>query len=120
MKKIIRITESDLTNIVKKVITEQTEEINFIKGIQRFLNMKKITGNDKKPLLVDGITDNNLTSQTAQAISNYQSMIGLYPVDGVWGENTWNKMPAQDKTLLKDLIAKEGGLIDRFLNWIGL
>ena len=39
MKKIIRITESDLTNIVKKVITEQTEEINFIKGIQRFLNM---------------------------------------------------------------------------------
>jgi hypothetical protein len=27
-------------------------------------------------------------------------------------------MPERDKKMLKDLIAKEGGLIDRFLNWI--
>jgi hypothetical protein len=29
-------------------------------------------------------------------------------------------MPEKDKNLLKNLIAKEGGLLDRFLNWIGL
>lgn len=120
MKKIIRLTESDLTNIVKKVINEQTEERNFIKGVQEFLNVKKITGDNKKPLVKDGRTDNNLSSQTAQAIERYQSMIGVYPTDGVWGPNTWDKMPSKDKALLKDLIAKEGGLIDRFLNWIGL
>ena len=120
MKKVIRLTESDLEKIVKIVINEQTEERNFIKGVQNFLNMKKITGDNKKPLVVDGRTDNNLTSQTAQAIEKYQAMIGLYPTDGVWGPNTWEKMPPKDQRLLKDLIAKEGGLIDRFLNWIGL
>jgi hypothetical protein len=29
-------------------------------------------------------------------------------------------MPEQDKKLLKDLTAKEGGPIDMFLNWMGL
>jgi murein L,D-transpeptidase YcbB/YkuD len=120
MKKTIRLTESDLTKIVKRVISEQTEERNFIKGVQQFLNAKKITGDNKKPLTIDGKTDNNLSSQTAQAIERYQAMIGVYPTDGVWGPDTWDKMPVKDKTLLKNLIAKEGGLVDRFLNWIGL
>jgi hypothetical protein len=35
-QKIIKLTENDLRNIVKRVITEQTEELNFIKGIQNF------------------------------------------------------------------------------------
>jgi hypothetical protein len=29
-------------------------------------------------------------------------------------------MPEQDRKLLKDLIAKEGGPIDRVLNWFGV
>jgi len=120
MKKVIRLTESDLTNLVKRVITEQTEEREFIRGIQNFLNMKKITGDNRKPLVVDGKTDNNLNSQTAQAIAKYQSMIGASSNDGIWEEDTWSKMPEKDKNLLKNLIAKEGGLLDRFLNWIGL
>jgi hypothetical protein len=29
-------------------------------------------------------------------------------------------MTKEDKERLKDLVAEEGGLIDRFLRWIGL
>ena len=47
-------------------------------------------------------------------------MIKLYPVDGIWGENTWKKMPRQDAERLKDLVAEEGGIIDVFLRKIGL
>ena len=112
MKKVIRLTESDLTNIVKKVISEQTDERNFIKGVQKFLNTKGAK------LIIDGKTGPN--SQTEKAIMNYQSKIGVDDVDGVWGPNTWEKMSPKDKQLLKDFIAKEGGVIDRFLNWIGL
>ena len=111
-KKVVKLTEGDLMNIVKRVISEQTENINFIKGIQNFLNTKGAK------LVVDGKTGRN--SQTEKAIIKYQSKIGLYPADGVWGSNTWAKMPEQDKALLEKLIAKEGGIIDEFLNWIGL
>lgn len=111
-KKIIRLTEADLTNIVKRVITEQTEERDFIKGIQRFLNTKG------SKLVVDGKTGRN--SATESEIMKYQSKIDVWPTDGVWGPNTWEKMPEKDRILLKKLIAQEGGLIDRFLNWIGL
>ena len=111
-KKIIKLTESDLTNIVKRVINEQTEERNFIKGIQQFLNTKGAK------LLVDGKTGRN--SNTERAISDYQSSIDVYPADGVWGPDTWGKMPEKDRVLLKKMIAQEGGLIDKFLNWVGL
>lgn len=110
--RIVRLTESDLTRIVKKVISEQTEERNFIKGIQQFLNTKGAK------LMVDGKTGPN--SNTERAISNYQEKIGVYPADGVWGPNTWGKMPEKDKSILKNMIAQEGGLIDKFLNWVGL
>lgn len=111
-QKIIKLTENDLRNIVKRVITEQTEELNFIKGIQNFLNTKGAK------LVVNGKAGPN--SPTENEISNYQAKIKVYPADGVWGPDTWDKMPEQDKVLLKKLIAKEGGLIDEFLNWIGL
>jgi hypothetical protein len=111
-RKIVRLTESDLTKIVQRVINEQTEERNFIKGVQRFLNTKG------EKLVVDGKTGRN--SETEKAIMNYQSKIGVYPTDGVWGMDTWKKMPEKDKKLLKELVAKEGGIIDRFLNFIGI
>lgn len=119
MGKVIRLTEADLTKIVERVISEQSAEREFVRAIQRFLISKKITGGNKQPLVVDGKTDNNLTSQTAQAISKYQKAIGCSRTDGVWGEETWNKMPPKDKQQLEDLVAEEGGLIDQFINWIG-
>jgi peptidoglycan hydrolase-like protein with peptidoglycan-binding domain len=94
-------------------------EREFVRAIQRFLISKKITGDNRQPLVVDGKTDNNLTSQTAQAISKYQAAIGCRRTEGVWGEETWSKMPPQDKQQLEDFVAEEGGLIDQFINWIG-
>jgi hypothetical protein len=38
MKKIIRLTESDLTKIVKRVIKEQDEESKNMVAVQKFLN----------------------------------------------------------------------------------
>lgn len=111
-KRIIKLTENDLRHIVKRVVKEQTEETNFIKGVQQFLNTKGAK------LVVDGKTGRN--SNTEKAIMNYQHKIGVYPTDGVWGPNTWDKMPTKDKILLKDLVAKQGGILDRFLNWIGV
>lgn len=111
--KVIRLTEQDITNIVRKVINEQTEERNFIKAVQIFLNQKL-----NLKLVVDGRTGPN--SETAKAIQRYQTSINVFPADGVWGHVTWSKMPEQDKKMLKDIIAKQGGLIDRFLNWIGI
>jgi hypothetical protein len=113
MKKIVRLTEADLTKIVKRVIKEQTEEADFVKAIQRFLNEKL-----KLNLAVDGKTGSG--SKTADAIERYQTMIKVYPVDGVWGAGTWDKMPIPDRKRLKDLVAEEGGLIDKFLHWLNL
>jgi peptidoglycan hydrolase-like protein with peptidoglycan-binding domain len=118
-KKVIRLTENDLTNLVKRVISEQNIDREFVRAIQRFLISKKITGDNRQPLVVDGKTDNNLKSQTAQAISKYQAAIGCRATEGVWGEETWNKMPPQDKQQLEDFVAEEGGVIDQFINWIG-
>jgi len=112
-KKIIRLTEDDLAKVIKKVITEQSEERNLTRAVQKFLNQKMRAG-----LEPDGKTGPN--SATEAAISKYQSKIGVYPADGRWGENTWAKMPEQDRKLLKDLVAKEGGPVDRFLNWLGV
>lgn len=111
-KKVIRLTESDLTRIVNKVIKEQTEERNFVKGIQTFLNSKGAK------LAIDGKTGPN--SQTEKAIMAYQNQIGVNPTDGKWGQDTWNKMPEKDRVLLKKMIAQQGGLIDVFLNKLGL
>ena len=99
------------------VLSEQDDgpHHSFVRGVQRFLNEKIKAG-----LTVDGLTDNNMKSKTAQAIGKYQQNLGVYPVDGVWGPETWSKMTKEDKERLKDLVAEEGGLIDRFLRWIGL
>ena len=115
MAKVIRLTEADLTKIVKLVIKEESEERKHTRAVQQFLNDKRVLN---AKLVEDGKTGRN--SATEAAISKYQSKIGVYPSDGTWGQNTWDKMPEQDRKLLKDLIAKEGGPIDRVLNWFGV
>lgn len=112
-KKIIKLTESDLVSIVERVITEQYEEARIIKGVQHFLNQKLGTN-----LKIDGKTGPN--SNTSKAIEKYQAKIGVYPTDGVWGYDTYRKMPEEDKKLFKKSLAEQGSIIDKFLNWIGV
>ena len=112
------ISEEERSEIRSKygLINEQSEEVKFKKAIQCFLNKKGFKDNSNQPLKVDGL----LAGKTAEALSKYQSKIGVYPSDGTWGQNTWDKMPERDRKLLKDLVAKEGGPIDRVLNWFGI
>ena len=81
----------------KRVLNEQTPDIDGIKQVQRFLNAMKITGNNGQKLDVDGATCNDRTCQTGQAIEKYQTIIGVNPTDGVWGEKTMSSMRARDK-----------------------
>jgi hypothetical protein len=118
MAKRFIISEEERSDIRSRygLVNEQDnyENHTFIKGIQRFLNEKIRAG-----LKVDGLSDNNLKSETAKAIAKYQSKIGVYPTDGVWGKKTWSKMSPKDKQRCEDLVAEEGGIIDEFINWMG-
>jgi hypothetical protein len=110
MARIVKLTESDLTRIVKKVITEQSIEREFVQKIQAFLNKKMNAG-----LELDGKTGSN--SKTAGAISKYQTSIGVLPADGVWGPMTYSKMPEKDKIMLKNTVVEQGGVWENFLKW---
>jgi len=58
MKKVIKLTESDLTNIVKRVITEESYEINKISDLNRFYHKKDISLNDHILNVVNKTMDN--------------------------------------------------------------
>jgi hypothetical protein len=109
-KKIIKLTESDLTKIVKSVISEQLLEREITQQIQAFLNKKMNAGLD-----LDGKTGPN--SKTAMAIANYQRSIGVSPADGVWGFKTSSSMPEKDKIMLKNIVVDQGGVWDNFVKW---
>jgi hypothetical protein len=109
-KKIIKITESDLTKIVKTVISEQLMEREITQKIQAFLNKRMNAG-----LELDGKTGPN--SKTAKAIADYQRLIGVNPADGVWGFVTSSSMPAKDKIMLKNIVIDQGGVWDNFVKW---
>jgi hypothetical protein len=111
MKKIIKLTESDLTRVVKRVINEQMYHRDHVYRIQAFLNKRINAG-----LELDGRTGRN--SKTADAIAKYQGMIGVYPTDGTWGLNTYNKMPEKDKIMLKNIVVDNGGVWDNFIKWV--
>ena len=71
MKKIIRLTESDLKRLIERVVKEQDEEMyNITVAIQKFLNNRYKNDKTFKPLRVDGKTGSN--SQTEMAIKKYQ------------------------------------------------
>ena len=97
MKKYI-FTESQMKNILDSIIQEQSqlneqrEMHDKIAAVQKFLNERL-----KLNLTTDGRTGPN--SKTEAAIIKYQTIIGVYPTDGVWGDNTENKMPPADKKM---------------------
>jgi len=89
MKKVIRLTESDLTKIVKRVIKEQDEETKNMVAVQKFLNNRYKSDKTFRPLATDGKTGPN--SQTERAIMRYQSEKRL-AADGQIGHDTMEQM----------------------------
>jgi murein L,D-transpeptidase YcbB/YkuD len=90
MKKIIRLTESDLKRLIKRVVIEQDEEMyNITVAIQKFLNNRYKNDKTFKQLTVDGKTGDN--SQTEMAIKKYQKEKGL-DTDGKIGRGTTGEM----------------------------
>ena len=122
-KKVIKLTESDLTRLIERVISEQTELANHNKAIQCFLNKKGIKDDQGKQLVVDGSIGNYPESKSAQAIYKYQSIIKA-DTEGIWGQNTLSKMPETDKKIYKKCVAEYAGFLDNLINkgaeWLGL
>jgi len=85
----------------KKRLQEQSVDQEEMKYIQQFLNKKLNAG-----LTVDGQSG----PKTSEAISKYQTMIGVTP-DGVWGYETQTNMKPEDKKMLEDM---KGGFFGRF------
>lgn len=98
------------------IIKEQTDEMNYKKAIQCFLNKKGITDNDGKELVVDG----RAGEKTEQAVSKYQSIIKVFPVDGKFGSSTSDKMPEEDKEILKECISEHSDFLDKLIRLFGL
>jgi len=119
MKKVIKLTESDLTNIVKRVIKEQNETYNYNMAIQCFLNKKGIKDDAGQALKMDGSIGRLPNSKSAQAITKYQQMIKVTP-DGVWGNDTNERMPNVDKVIFKQCVSDHGDIFDKGAHWLGL
>ncbi|NBU82409.1 MAG: peptidoglycan-binding protein, partial [Flavobacteriaceae bacterium] len=100
---------------VKPFINEQSEEMKLKKAVQCFLNKKGIKDKANQPLKVDGL----LGEKTEEALSKYQSKIGVTS-DGTWGPETYNKMPDKDVQIFKQCISDEGDFIDKGLHFFGL
>lgn len=124
MNKRIIVSESEKSQILslhkeerkKNFMNEQSESVNHNKAIQCFLNKIKVTDDNGNTLKVDGSIGNYPKSLSAQAISKYQSMRGVYPADGVWGSNTEDKMTPEDKKFFKDCVDEHSDLLDKFLD----
>jgi hypothetical protein len=119
MGKIIKLTESQLKQVVNNIILEQTEEHDFNRAIQRFLNEKFKNDKSFTQLKIDGLTGPG--SKTEEAISKYQSKIRVSPSDGVWGDNTWKGMAKNapnDVKLLEKYMSEEGGPMDKIMYWL--
>ncbi len=119
MGKIVKLTESQLKQVIDNLVLEQSEERDFIRAVQRFLNEKFKNDKTFKPLKIDGLTGPN--SATENAISKYQTMVKVYPSDGVWGDNTWEGMAKNapnDVKLLEKYMSEEGGPMDKIIYWV--
>lgn len=115
MKKYI-FTESQVKRIMdgvveEQLITEGLSELNVKKAIQCFLN-KVVDGK----LEIDGLHG----ERTEVAIRDFQGKKKIYPVDGVWGPDTYNSLSDSEKKIMKDCRSEYGDIIDKFLIWLGI
>lgn len=118
MAKRFIISEEERSNIRSRygLINEQTDDMKFKKGIQCFLNKKGFRDDSNQVLKVDGL----IAGKTSEALSKYQSKIGVSPADGVWGPMTQSKMPNSDVQIFKQCVSDEGDFIDKGLHMFGL
>jgi len=118
-----QILESHVTNGYKSAVYQLNEDevtYNINRAIQCFLNKKGIKDDAGQPLKIDGSIGNYPNSKSAQAIARYQEKLGVYPVDGVWGPDTMEKMPPKDVAMYKDCKSEYGDIIDKGLHMLGL
>jgi len=108
MSRLKKLKIEAITKANKKILREQSEEAKGTSQIQQFLNAKGITDDSGNSLEEDGLAGDS----TSEAISKYQSSLGVYPVDGVWGVATMDKMSTEDKELLQSF----GSWWDRLFN----
>lgn len=108
-KKVIKLTESDLTRIVERVIKEQAADSNRKKAIQCFLKKKGLYKGD-----VDGL----MGEKSEAAVRQYQIDAKVYPTDGVWGPETEKKMNPYDKKIFKDCQNEHGDMMDKLVGGI--
>ena len=115
-----RILGQHISRGYKTPINEDQETYNYNMAIQCFLNKKGVKDDSGQPLKMDGSIGNWPKSKSAQAIANYQRNLGVYPVDGVWGPDTMDKMPGKDKEMFKECVSEHGDIIDKGLHFLGL
>jgi len=117
MKKVLRLTESELISVIKKVIKEQTqkESPEIMKAKQYYLKKHGYTKN-----IPDFKVDGYYGESTKKAIQNFQHKLGVLPEDGIWGEETFKKMNKDQIKLYKQYVAGFGGFIDKLLHSLGL
>jgi len=82
-----------------KLLGEQDENTKGTIQIQKFLNKKEITDDEGNTLEEDGLAG----KATEEAISKYQTSLGVYPVNGRWGIKTMDKMSGEDRKLYDSL-----------------
>jgi peptidoglycan hydrolase-like protein with peptidoglycan-binding domain len=110
MKKVIRLTESDLTRIVKRVIKEQNqlnaEEVYEIQtALNDYFKMKKVMMNGK---LYQVPVDSKWGPATINGLKKFQSLEGIDP-DGIPGPKTYNAF--HKLGLAQDLM-------DKLITWL--
>jgi hypothetical protein len=104
MKKVIRLTESDLTRIVRRVIKEQSNKPNDMIELMKKVYLRY------KPLGRDGIYKNKKRDADVLKLQKYFNSTGQLGKDkkynelvedGIFGENTWwevnNTLGAYDR-----------------------
>jgi hypothetical protein len=101
-------------------LNEDEVNYNINQAIQCFLNKKGIKDDAGQPLKIDGSIGRLPNSKSAQAIAKYQEKLGVYPVDGVWGPDTMEKMPPKDLAMYKDCKSEYGDIFDKGLHMLGL
>lgn len=104
----------------KSILSEQSETYKLNMAIQCFLNKKGVKDDAGQALKMDGSIGTYPKSKSAQAIVKYQTMINVYPADGVWGPDTMGKMPESDKKIYKGCVAEHGDILDKGLHFFGL